>query len=174
MKVEQHILDEIRDIAPTLIKVGRENPFRVPPQYWSTLEQKVLGDLPMDDIPDQYFDGLADQVLAQANQPQKAKVIPFNYRALLSVASIMLIGVLAYMTWSIDETNMDSMASTETAAEEFDFLLDNEQLQLTDVLDLLDDEVFEDLEIGDTDEIEIDFLDDDLHDYTEEELEDLL
>jgi len=36
MKVEQHILDEIRDIAPTLIKVGRENPFRVPPQYWST------------------------------------------------------------------------------------------------------------------------------------------
>jgi len=86
----------------------------------------------------------------------------------------MLIGVLAYMTWSIDETNMDSMASTETAAEEFDFLLDNEQLQLTDVLDLLDDEVFEDLEIGDTDEIEIDFLDDDLHDYTEEELEDLL
>jgi len=173
MKVEQHIIEEISDMAPTLIKIGRKNPYRVPEGYWSALEQNVLGDQPKNEVPDHYFEGLADHVLAKVRAPE-AKVIKFNYRALIGIASVMLLGLFAYMTWPTDQSDIQSIAAVESAEEEFDFLIDEDQLQLTDVLDLLDDEVFEDLEIGNTDDVEIDFLDDELYDYTEEELEDLL
>jgi 2-iminoacetate synthase ThiH len=74
MKVSEEILNELREISPSLAKMDRSNPFSVPEDYFSTLSERMLintkiyaeqadSSINSARVPEGYFDNLSSQIL---------------------------------------------------------------------------------------------------------------
>jgi len=112
LEPQNTILEELREIAPLLMEVGTKMPFQVADGYFEnfpeTLFEKAhIGLLyniekPIYQVPDQYFSGLADQILAKAKAAEfaeKVKVLPMRkmrnwvtYAAAAILTGIMVTG----------------------------------------------------------------------------------
>lgn len=112
MKPQNTILEELREIAPSLIEIGVNMPYQVAEGYFeglteSILEQAHIG-LPYKiekqsfQVPEQYFNGLADQILIKAKAAEfaeRTKTIPMRkmrnwvtYAAAAMLTGIMVTG----------------------------------------------------------------------------------
>ncbi len=109
MEPQNTILEELREIAPSLIEIGNQMPYHAADGYFegfpeTVLEKANIGllyniDQPNFQIPNHYFNGLADQILLKAKAAEaveKAKVIPMrNMRNLVTyLAAAMLTGIM--------------------------------------------------------------------------------
>jgi len=173
---------EIADIAPNLAAMKKQNPFLVPDGYFSSLENRVLDSLDKKPslahtTPDGYFDNLSDRVLERVQVENDTRVVPFYKKRWLSIAAsfIILLGAGYLLTTPSDA----SIESTEFVfdidpAEALEYLEENDNLYLTDLLSLEiyeDDYMEEETEMEDWDNVDIDEL---LEELDTEDLEELL
>jgi len=180
--MENKIHSEIKEIAPILASMDKKNPFIVPEGYFSSLENKTLdalGKKPIIDkaTPEGYFDNLSDQILERVSLEEKTKVIPLHKRTWLNVAAsiILMTGAIYLMntqTSGIDNTT-EYVLDIE-ADEAFDYLVENEDLYLSDLLkyDIYNYDF--DNETTDIQILEETDLDAFLNELDQEDLEDLL
>ncbi|MEM9544770.1 MAG: hypothetical protein AAGA77_02290 [Bacteroidota bacterium] len=176
------IHNEIADIAPTLASLEKKNPFRVPEGYFDALEHKILDALDKKPvlektIPEGYFDNLTDIVLDRIKEEEKPKVMPLYQRKWLSIAASLLIILGAGYLITIQSGTATSGAefALEIDLEEaLDYLEENDNLYLSDLIGLDLDE--EDFSIGDSElsEFEDEEFEDFLEELDPEDLEDLL
>jgi hypothetical protein len=78
LKPQNTILEELKEVAPTLMEVGVDLPFTVPNDYFeqlaeTILEKATIGLIPNADkkgfqVPDQYFSGLANKILQRVKE----------------------------------------------------------------------------------------------------------
>jgi hypothetical protein len=109
LKPQHTILEELREIAPSLMEIGTKMPFHIEEGYFEQFPETVLEKANMGllsniqkqsfHVPDQYFNGLADQILLKAKAAdlaERAKVIPMRrLRNLVTyLAAAMLTGIM--------------------------------------------------------------------------------
>lgn len=112
MKPQNTILEELREIAPGLIEIGDQMPYHVAEGYFEDLPETVLEKAHIGllynmekqgfQVPNQYFSGLADQILIKAKAAElaeRAKLIPLRkmrnwvtYAAAAMLTGIMVTG----------------------------------------------------------------------------------
>ena len=78
MKTQNTILEELNEIAPTLIKVGKSMPFTIQRGYFEQLDESILEKTTLElipssenkvfQVPDQYFSGLANKILQKVKE----------------------------------------------------------------------------------------------------------
>ncbi len=78
MKTQNTILEELNEIAPTLIKVGKSMPFTIQRGYFEQLAESILEKTTLElipssenkvfQVPDQYFSGLANKILQKVKE----------------------------------------------------------------------------------------------------------
>lgn len=160
-------------------KKYKKEGFKVPDGYFEGLNQRLLNrldkddlDLPEDDgfaIPEGYFDGLHDKLSSRIGAPQENKVIKLNpwkkyYLVAASVAALIVI-VIGFRLGQPEEFTFSDLANAELES-----YLDENDLGLTS---------YEIAEVLPIEEIEVnDILDNDLNeeniiDYLDENVEDL-
>lgn len=97
--------------------VGKKSGFKVPKDYFETLEDDVFAKLTTDDfeietgfeVPNNYFDGLENQILAKISSEEKeVKVIPLrtkiaNFASIAAAACILLF--VGFHFFGTSETN---------------------------------------------------------------------
>lgn len=173
---------EILEIAPTLASLDKQNPFLVPDGYFTSLENRILDAVDQQPIlsnslPIGYFDALSDKVLEKVQAEDKAKIIPFYKKKWLSIAAsfIILLGA-GYLisTQSYSPLEYDAFVLEIEPEEALDYLIQNENLYLSDLLSL--DIGENDISINTNTITDLDNadLDDLLNSLDSEELEDLL
>ena len=174
---------EIKDLAPSLYKLEKKNPFKVPDGYFEKLEHEVMHSVidqsfERSEIPENYFSTLQDKVIARIEEDQrKTKVIPLFNRKWLSIAAVFIF--LLCVTYIINtnlsiENNSEAYALDIEVDEALDYLLENENLYLSDLVsleyltdeDVVGEEDFEDINEED--------LEDFFNELDPEDLEDLL
>ena len=109
MKPQYTILEELREIAPGLIEIDNQTPYHLAKGYFEGFPETVLekaqiglsyhSEKPSFQVPDQYFKGLADQILQKAKAAdvaERVKVIPMRrMRNLVTyLAAAMLTGIM--------------------------------------------------------------------------------
>lgn len=112
MKPQNTILEELREIAPSLIEIGNQMPYHVAEGYFNEFPESILEKAHIGllynigkqnfQVPEQYFKGLADEILIKAKaseQAEKAKLIPLRkmrnwvtYAAAAMLTGIMVTG----------------------------------------------------------------------------------
>jgi len=181
--MKNEIYKEIEEIAPTLSMVPKDNPFKVPDDYFSSLENKTWDALDKKPhfstaIPSGYFDSLSDRVLEQVEKEKKPKVIPIYRRSWLAIAACMITllvaGFLIQNQSNADEIKTEEFALEFEVEEALDYLAENEKLYLSDlaVLKALNEDQEEKENI--LPEIEYEELEDILDELSPEDLEELL
>jgi len=169
MKIE--IKDEIIEIAPFLVAIGNKTPFVTPPMYFENL------DLDMSDlnpsVPEDYFNQLTDKVISKAKTENRTKVIGLNVRKWIAAASIIGLSLVAYITMSSGEqSNINESYATDIELEEvLEYLIENDEINISEAMDLSQIEIFEDIESDDIIEDDFDLI---LDEVTLEELDALL
>lgn len=177
--MKKEILDELKQIAPSLVSLDRTNPFLVPNGYFADLVNNVLPEEIEINAPKGYFDTLPSVVMHQINK--EAKV--FSLKSIVTIAAMFIIGMLGIWSLIIDtNASTDVVFTSEMDASEldilngvFDRLILNDEYEIADLLDLVDDESIDEI-IFDTDtEITEDSYIDDLFDGLDtDQLEELL
>lgn len=109
MKPQEHILAELREIAPALTELSCEMPYRVEKAYFDQLPELLaekisigfLSDTIKDpmQVPHQYFEGLAGQILKKLNHEapiENSKIVPIKKMRnwLTYAAAAVFVGVL--------------------------------------------------------------------------------
>lgn len=180
--MENKIYKEILEVAPTLASLDKRNPFKVPDGYFDTLRNRTLDAMDQKPIlsestPDGYFDNLADIVLEKAQAGKEVKIIPFYKSRWLAIAASFLVlfgaGYLITTQPQIEAAN-DEFALEIEAEEALDYLMENDNLYLSDLLtfDLYEEELnLEDSGITDLDDYNLEEL---LNELDPEDLEELL
>jgi len=174
---------EIADIAPTLASLEKHNPFLVPDGYFDSLENRIFDSLdkkPVLDnaLPDGYFDNLSDKVLERIKSEEKeTRVVPLYRRKWLSIAAsfILLLGAGYLISTQSDSINPNTEFALDVDLDEaLEYLEENEDLYLSDLLslDLSEDDIsIEEDEMTDFENTNIEELLDELE---PEDLEELL
>ncbi len=173
---------EIADIAPTLATLEKRNPFRVPEGYFDSLEHKVLDSLDKkpkleQSVPEGYFDNLSDMVMDRIREEEKTKVIPLYRRKWLSIAASLLIlcGAGYLITnQSNTPTSNPEFALEIDPAEALEYLEENDNLYLSDLISLDFDVDDLSVEVSELSEFEDEDFEDFLEELDPEDLEDLL
>ena len=181
----KHIIqEEIKDFAPRLASMEKTNPFDLPEGYFQNLNSEVLDSLGQtppsaSDVPEGYFQNLSENVLKKIQEEEEsAKVVPLFGRRWLGIAAsmILLLGagfLISKASYSEGETTQ--FALDIEADEALEYLLQNDELQLSELMSL---EIVEEEDIPVDDDIypELDDeeLDDILDQLNPEELEQLL
>lgn len=159
-------------------ELEKNNPFKTPEGYFENLTDKLMdklneekGDLPKEDgftIPENYFDGLKKSIQEKVDVPETKVVQLHPYRkyyvAIASVAAILL--VLVGLNWnSADETTWDDLANAD-----IETYFETNELGLT---------TFEIAEVLPVDELEINdilenqFEEENVIDYLNENIDDI-
>jgi len=173
---------EIFDIAPTLASLEKHNPFKVPEDYFQSLENKVLDAVDKKPIlsasaPEGYFDNLSDQILNRIKAEEKTKVIPLYKRKWLTIAAsvIILLGAGYLINTQPNLSNEDVEFVLDIEPEDaLEYLIENDNLHLSDLMTFdLEEEDFitKELIITDFDDADIDEL---LNELDQDDLELLL
>ena len=180
--MENKIYKEILEIAPTLASLDKQNPFKVPEGYFSTLENRTLDAMDKKSVlaastPFGYFDNLSNKVLERVQSETEVKIIPLYKRRWLAIAaSFLVLFGAGYLITTQSQHNIinDEFAFEIEAEEALDYLLENDNLYLSDLLTL---DIYEDDISGDesifTDMNDID-LEELLSELDQEDLEELL
>ena len=180
--MKNNIHNEIKEIAPMLAGMDKKNPFVVPKGYFSSLENRTLDSLGKkstltNSTPEGYFDTLTDQILERVSQEEKTKVIPLYKRTWLTIAAsfILVAGAIYLMNTQSDGIDNNPEYTLDIEADEaLDYLVENGDLYLTDLLSLDIYEYNLDSEASNFDILEETDLDEFLNDLDQEDLEDLL
>lgn len=144
---------EIKDIAPNLAKIKKENPFLVPDNYFSELEGKIFSKLiddvePKQIVPEEYFANLTSKIMTEVNDKHDIKIIHFNYKKWIPVAASVILVLSAGLWFSsnnLSESSEFSFATDMEASEIMEYLLIEDELYLIDLLDadMVDASLFE-------------------------------
>lgn len=176
--MKNNILQEIESIAPLLTSIGNENAYKVPEGYFEGLSKYVLIENDISNeksVPSGYFENLADQVISQAKIEHKTKVYSINYKKWVSVAAILLVGLFSYMSISMDSDADEASLFANIDVEYPLELLDEENIYLTDLYELVEEEFLEEMELLEPEGIvEDEYLEDVIYDLEADELDDLL
>jgi hypothetical protein len=172
--MRKEIRDELENVAPNLLEIGNKNPYRVPALYFENLE-KTLDDeskMSQQSIPSNYFENLADQVFIKAKKKNRTQIISLNAKRWVAAASIVIVCVASYITMNTNDITIDnqSFLLDEELEEAFDYLADQDDLYISEVLELSDVELFEGVE-EEINEEDLDFL---LDEVTLDDLDELL
>ena len=158
--MKKEILEEIEHIAPCLVKIGNRNPFIVPNQYFENLRLEADRKLERN-VPANYFENLSDEVLVKAKSKKSARIISLNAKRWMAAASIILLCTASYFTITANNriSENESFALDVELEEAFDYLADYDDIDLSEVIELGELELFDEteLEFNDT-EIDL-FLD---------------
>ena len=176
------IYNEIADIAPMLASLEKQNPFTVPEGYFSSLENRTLDAIdkkPMltSSPPEGYFDTLSDRILDKVHKEEKVSIIPLYRKKWLAIAASFIVlfcaGYLMTTQSGIDQ-NHEEFALEIEPEEALEYLIENENLYLSDLISLElydDEEEMEDSNFTEFDDADIDEL---LNELDQEDLEELL
>ncbi len=172
--MRKDIREELENIAPNLLEIGNQNPYRVPAMYFENLEI-ALGDESKklkQSIPSNYFENLADQVFIKAKNKNRTRIISLNAKRWAAAASIAILCVASYITMNTNDITIDnqSFVLDVELEEAFDYLADQDDLYTLEVLEWSEDEFFEETEEEFYDE-DIDYL---LDEVTLDDLDELL
>lgn len=111
MTPDTTILNELKNIAPTLATASRQMPFEVPAGYFEQLADSMLAQVNVTAVPSGYFDNFADNMLALVRQ-QEAQ------QELTNVAPTVA-GLSRQMPYSVPAGYFDSLQPmAATAAHE--------------------------------------------------------
>lgn len=180
--MENDIHKELNEIAPMLAALEKSNPFKVPDGYFSNLENRTMDALGKKPVlakspPAGYFEGLSDKILEKVDTEVKPKIIPLYRRTWLSVAASLIVIAGALFLINNDSITLDTeneFALEFEVDEGLDYLVENGDIYLSDLLSFdLEGLDFEE-ETTDFDLFEDAELDDFLNELDQEELEDLL
>lgn len=180
--MKNNIHKEIADIAPNLASIPKVNPFVAPEGYFYSLENHVLDAIDKKPIlsnstPDDYFNNLSERVLERVKSKEHTKVIPFYRKKWLSIAAafIVLLGAGYLLNTQLNTTVENTEFVLDIDPEEaLDYLVENDNFYLSDLLtlDAYEDEVTLDIsDYTDLEDMDIDVL---LNELDHEDLEDLL
>jgi hypothetical protein len=171
--MKKEIQEELINIAPTLIEVGNKNPFRVPSMYFENLEVELKNELDniLKSVPSNYFENLSNRVLAKAKSEKPVRIISLIAKRWIAAASIGLICIASYFTKNTKNIAENQSFALEVELEEaFDYLDALDELNLSEVIGLSQDEILD--EMGeDIYDVEIDFF---LDEVTLDDLDELL
>jgi hypothetical protein len=172
--MKKEIREELEKMAPTLLEIGNQNPYRVPPMYFENMEI-VLNNVPdvsQQGIPNNYFENLANKVVIKAKTKKPVRIISLHAKRWMAAASIVIICVASYFTMNTNDTMSDnqSFVLDVEIEEAFDYLADQDELYFSEVLELSDGDFFEETE-GELYGDDIDFL---LDEVTLDDLDELL
>lgn len=172
--MKKEIRDEIMDIAPGLVEIGNDNPYKVPSLYFEKLEveRNVTASEKLE-LSENYFSSLTEKVIKESKSEKQTKIINFNVRRWTAAASVIAICMVSYFMMQQPEvasTNTSFVQDVEVE-EALDYLREYEAIYAAEILDLSLIEVAEDAESIDFDEDYIDFL---LDEVTLEALDELL
>ena len=167
--MKKEIRDEIEDLAPSLLNIGNRNPYEVPPSYFEDLSISYDRN---NDIPEDYFASLPDNILAEARGKEPAKVFVLNRKVWSVAASIILLCTVSFYTMLSTEPIENELFVLDLELEEaFDYLSSNDYIYMDDVLALGDIELWDDTEIELEENEDFDFM---LDHATLDELDELL
>ena len=142
--MKKEIREELEGLGSSLVSIGNDNPFVVPQNYFDTLE---LGIIKTDQkVPDGYFAGLSDSVLAEIQPKGKTKVIGISIRKWAAAASIIGVCMLAYMSLMKPDVviSNESYTSFDVELEEaLDYLIEHDDIFIFDAMEFSQLEVFE-------------------------------
>jgi len=171
--MKKEIIDELKEIGPSLSKIGNRNPFVVPEGYFEYMELSSLtsGD---ERLPDGYFDNLSDEILLKVESPTPVKIRTLNIRRWIAAASVALLCIASYLVIdsSSDADKSEAFALDIELEEAFDYLAEQDNNYLSDVIDFEQFELLEETEFSEElDDSEIDLL---LDEVTLDDLDGLL
>jgi len=88
LKPQNTILDELKDIAPTLMEIGIDMPYTVQNGYFEQLAETILekatigmvskSTLGSFQVPDQYFSGLASKIMQRVKESESDEISLFT------------------------------------------------------------------------------------------------
>ncbi len=149
--MKKEILQEIEHIAPRLLQIGNRNPFKVPDSYFENLGLEADKTVYNSDenVPDGYFENLSDEVLIKAKSDKSARVISLSAKRWIAAASIVLLCTASYFTISTHDSTgeSESFALDVELEEAFDYLADNDDIDLSEILELGEFELIEEMEV---------------------------
>ncbi len=177
--MNKQIQEEIKDIAPTLLSIGNENPYSIPQEYFEGLQNTVDDRLNRrDDVdlsenpPDYYFDNLPQIILDRVGKTPSS-ILPIYYRRWIVAASVVIVGLAGI--WKINTNNgileEEQFAMEIDTEEVIEYLLLEEELYMSEVINFVEEDFFveeENVELT-IDEIELYLMN-----FDTEEIEELL
>ena len=173
--MKKEIREELEQMAPNLLEIGNHNPFKVPPMYFENLVICLddVSDIPQQGIPHDYFQNLTDQVITKANNEKSARIFSLNIKRWVAAASIAILCVASYFTMNTNEMAIDnqSFVLDVELEEAFDYLTDRGDIYISEILELTEEEFFDENEVELFDGEDIDFL---LDEVTLDDLDELL
>ena len=172
--MRKEIREEIENIAPNLLAIGNQNPYRVPHMYFDELEIALDDEFnkPQQLIPTNYFENLADQVVIKAKTKKPTRIISLIAKRWIAAASIAMLCVATYFMMDTNKVTLDnqSFVLDVELEEAFDYLTDQDDIYISEVLELSGDAIYEEIEVELYGE-DIDFL---LDEITLDDLDKLL
>ncbi len=167
--MKKEIKDEITDIAPKLSEIGNRNPYRVPVSYFDELAIDLDT---TQNVPEDYFTHLSDQVLSEVSAEKETKVFTINRRIWAAAASILLLCTVSFYTMTSTQPSENELFVLDVELDEaFEYLTIGDDLYMYDVYELGDIELWEDTEVMLEEDRDLETL---LDDATLDELDDLL
>ncbi len=149
--MKEEIKKEILDLSPELIEIGNRNPFLVPDGYWERLEGNIYDATQLQNgktsVPANYFENLANRVIAEAEVKPKTKIKTLSYLRWVA-ASVAVIFAVGYFTLGNDNmnSNAEEFVLENEVEEAIDYLEEQDGIYLTDVLSFLDEDIFYEME----------------------------
>ncbi len=147
--MKRDIKDEIKEIAPRLLAVGNKNPYTVPPNYFENLTLDTTGT--NQSVPKDYFDGLTEKVMSEVKTEKQAKVFSLNIKKWVAAASIIGIGLVSYITMTTSDQSItsDTYAADIELEEALEYLIENDEINISDAIDLTQIDIFDEVETED-------------------------
>lgn len=158
--MKKEIREELKDIAPNLLSTGNDNPFTIPLKYFDNLNTKVKSDDPPHDMPEDYFLQLTDEVLVKASPDKETRVIKLDIRKWVAAASIIGLCLFSYFSMMpSDETTINSAFAADIELEEaLDYLIENNEIDISEAIALTQLDVFEDNEYEELEDEDLDYI----------------
>ncbi|MEM6967346.1 MAG: hypothetical protein AAF573_21460 [Bacteroidota bacterium] len=171
---KQEIQAELEQLAPSLAKIKKQEPFEIPDQYFATMQKEVMSQL-----------NIAEDKLAGSSQPtaqtswvdqlweklslilQPKVAVGFGVFVLLAVATFFVLDMA-----SGDNMSLANISVEEAETYVLTHIQDFEEDELLDLVVGIDVEDISNVNF--TEETIDEYMDEILDDFSEEELEDLL
>lgn len=134
-------------------KVDKKHGFSVPKDYFSSLNDEIsakistdsFSDAPGFDVPENYFENLEQKILEQvAPKTKEIKVISLKDRVLKIIPYVAAATVLLFITLNTFDFNFDEKITLDSLSDaDFEYWLDSNSLNATDIAIVLDEEVLD-------------------------------
>lgn len=165
MDEKQTYRDELREIAPELADIDRQNPFRVPPGYFRELPDRIMARIAEEErqpVRGTWLDRQIDLVVRILRHPQYA----------LALASLTIVLAVAAVMWL--PNGEDAVALDITTEEAFAYVMNNiDSYEAYDLMALDPSMTFAEVDLMDLEQSEVDealeIILDDIDDATLEE-----